>query len=129
MPKSTYRTVTYVRGIVDARDAGRCQRCGRTVGEWFSRQHRIARGAGGSALVDRPSNIVTVCGSATSAEGCHNWMESDQRATAAEQGWVLPKLNPGIDTEQEPLFTVAGWVLLDDQGGIKPCPAPARATS
>lgn len=91
----------------------------------FSRQHRIPRGAGGSALVDRPSNIVTVCGSGTT--GCHNWMENERRADAEVLGWILPKLNPDIDPEKEPLFTVDGWVLLDDLGEITPCGPPARA--
>lgn len=93
----------------------------------FSRQHRIPRGAGGSNLVDRPSNLVTLCGSATSPDGCHNWAEHGHRTDAEVLGYLLPKLNPAIDPESEPIFIhSAGWVLLDDTGGVTPCSEPRR---
>lgn len=112
-----------VRLVVDARDAGRCRRCGHAVGEDFSRHHRIPRGAGGSSRVDRPSNLVTVCGSGTT--GCHGRIESERDAHKV-LGWILPKLNPDIDPETEPLFTIDGWVLLDDQGELVACAEPRR---
>lgn len=126
-PRSPRRVVARVHAIVDGRDNGHCRRCGRLVGEQFSRQHRIPRGAGGSALVERPSNLVTLCGSATSPEGCHNWAEHDHRADAEILGYLLPKLNPDIDPAKEPIFIHSdGWVLLDDAGGVTPCAAPRR---
>lgn len=125
MPKAPTSVSRRVKQLVDVRDDGRCRRCGRAVGEQFSRQHRIPRGAGGSALVDRVSNLVTLCGSATT--GCHNWAEHDNRSHAETLGYLLPKLNPDIDPETEPIFVHQyGWVLLDDQGGITPCAAPRR---
>mgnify|MGYP001607457040 CR=1 FL=1 len=125
MPKAPPAMSRRVKAIVDARDAGCCRRCGREVGEWFSRQHRIPRGAGGSARLDRASNIVTVCGSATT--GCHNWMEHDHRGDAEVLGYLLPKLNPDIDPETEPIFVHEhGWVLLGDDGSIEPCGPPRR---
>lgn len=124
MPKAPVSISRRVKVTVDARDAGVCRRCGREVGDVFSRQHRIPRGAGGSAVVDRVSNLVTVCGSATSASGCHNWMENEHRADAERLGWILPKLNPDIDPATEPLFTIDGWVLLTDDGQIVPCGPP-----
>lgn len=123
MPTASARDSKAAKAIVDARDGGRCRRCGHECGDDFSRQHRIPRGAGGSAVLDRPSNLVTVCGSATT--GCHGWMES-RRTDAALLGYILPKLNPDIDPETEPLFTYDGWVLLNDQGGVEPCAAPRR---
>lgn len=121
MPTASSSISRKAKAVVDARDGGRCRRCGHECGDNFSRQHRIARGAGGSAVLDRPSNLVTVCGSATT--GCHEWMES-RRTDAALLGYVLPKLNPDIDPETEPLFTIDGWVLLLDDGQVIPC-APA----
>jgi 5-methylcytosine-specific restriction protein A len=127
MSKSSAAVVRQLHLVVDARDQGRCRRCGREVGEWFSRQHRIPRGAGGSARVDRPSNLITLCGSATSSEGCHNWAEHGSRTDAELLGYLLPKLNPDIDPELEPVFTHEfGWVLLDDAGNITPCAEPRR---
>lgn len=126
MPASTAAHVRRVHAVVDARDEGRCRRCGRLVGEWWSRQHRIPKGAGGSALVDRPSNLVTLCGSATSPEGCHHWAE-DRRQDAEILGYLLPKLNPDIDPATEAIFIHSdGWVLLDDGGGVTQCGQPRR---
>ena len=123
MPTAPARESKAAKAIVDARDGGVCRRCGHEVGDDFSRQHRIPKGAGGSALLDRPSNLVTVCGSATTK--CHGWMEHN-RTDAEVLGYILPKLNPDIDPETEPLFTIDGWVLLDDQGGVEPCDPPRR---
>lgn len=125
MPKASWRVAHDAQVLVDLRDGNSCRRCGRPVWEEdYSRHHRIPRGAGGSALVDRASIIVKVCGSGTT--GCHGWIE-EHRTDAEVLGWILPKLNPDIDPEAEPLFTIDGWVLLDDQGGIAPCAAPNRA--
>lgn len=128
MPRSTSYQLRKAFRVVDARDGGRCRRCGREVGEMFSRQHRIPRGAGGSARLDRPSNLITLCGSATSPEGCHNWAEHEGRSDAELLGYLLPKLNPDIDPEAEPVFVHEyGWVLLGDDGSITPCGTPHRA--
>jgi hypothetical protein len=109
------------RGVVLARDGTTCQCCGCDVtNKLASIQHRVPRGAGGSARVNRPSNGVLVCGSATTPGSCHNRMEHVDRLWAERTGWLLPKCNPDIDTTQEPLFTFAGWRLLDDLGGSLP---------
>lgn len=121
MPKSSKREIDAFRAVVLERDGTTCQCCGIDVTlKLASIQHRIPRGAGGSARVNRPSNGVLVCGSATTPGSCHNWMEHEDRTEAERQGWLLPKLNADIDTTQEPLLTYRGWVVLDDFGGSIP---------
>lgn len=116
------------REVVLARDDNTCQLCGTNVlYKLASVQHRIPRGAGGSARVNRPSNGILVCGSATTPGSCHNWMEHEDRQRAEALGYILPKLNPDIDPTQEPILTHEwGWVLLGDDGSRTPC-APKEA--
>jgi len=122
LPKSTRSEMDAFREVVLARDGTTCQCCGIDLtNKLASVQHRIPRGAGGSALVNRPSNGVLVCGSATTPGSCHQWMEADDRLTAKAQGWLLPKNNPDIDPTQEPLLTYRGWELLADDGSRTPC--------
>lgn len=129
MPKAPPAKRRSVMSLVNHRDGDNCRRCGcgwAEAGYMFSRHHRIPRGAGGSALVDRASIVVTLCGSGTT--GCHGWVEQ-HRADAEILGYLLPKLNPDIDPEQEPIFVHEfGWVLLGDDGSITPCAAPRRWT-
>lgn len=127
MPKATAAEVRRVRALVDARDSGFCRRCGRPTWDGdFSRHHRIPHGAGGSALVDRASNVVTLCGSGTT--GCHGHVEGN-REESEILGYLLPKLNPDIDTELEEIFVHEyGWVVLGDDGSITACAAPRRWT-
>lgn len=124
MPKATAAETRKAKRLVDERDGDNCRRCGQpTWGDDFSRHHRIPRGAGGSALVDRASNILKLCGSGST--GCHGWVER-RRNSAELLGYLLPKLNPDIDPATEPIFIHEhGWVLLDDTGGITPCAAPS----
>lgn len=125
MPKSSRREMDAFREVVLARDGTTCQCCGVDVmHKLASIQHRIPRGAGGSALVNRPSNGVLVCGSATTPGSCHNWMEHEERAIAEAQGWLLPKCNADIDPEQEPILLFDGWHLLSDDGSRTPTPSP-----
>lgn len=60
---------------------GCCEVCGRIIrdGEDFSRQHRRARGMGGSKRPDTNSlaNLLLACGSATSPDGCHYRIEAN----------------------------------------------------
>lgn len=113
--------------MVLKRDQNTCQRCGVNVlYKLASIQHRIPRGAGGSAKVWQASNLALVCGSATTPGSCHNWMEHEERKQAEDEGWLLPKNNPFIDTTLEPLLTYRGWVLLDDVGGYMECLPPRQ---
>lgn len=107
-----------VRVQVDERDGGACRRCGRPLhGNRFSRHHRKPRGMGGANRRDagRLSNIVLLCGSATSAGGCHEWVERN-RAEATQAGWIVPSW---ADPEQVPIRTQHGEDLwLRDNGSI-----------
>ena len=128
MVKSSRRDFDAFRqGVLD-RDGTTCQLCGADVTlKLASVQHRIPRGAGGSARVNRVSNGILVCGSATTPHSCHNWMEHEDRQGAEDLGYILPKLNSDIDPTQEPILTHEwGWVLLSDEGGRTPC-APKEA--
>lgn len=116
MPKATAQARREARAIVLERDQNTCQRCGvNLLYKLASVQHRRPRGAGGSALVDTPSNLVLVCGSATTPDSCHNWMEHEDRATANDQGWLIAKLSQ-THPSNVPLLTIHGWVLLTDDG-------------
>jgi hypothetical protein len=111
--------------LIDVRDEGVCACCGAVLGEWFSRQHRVARGQGGSSdpVINSPANAVSLCGSATSV-GCHLAAESRAQIMYDAGFW----LHPGEDPRAVPLrHYVHGWVLLDMAGGWSPVPAPAGA--
>lgn len=113
------RTDRQVRRLVKERDLGRCARCGYTIygGEMYSLQHRKPKRSGGSRdpLVHSAANQILVCGSATSAGGCHEWMEHN-RTEALGNGWLLhDKENP---TVKPVLIAQFGLVLLDVDGGF-----------
>lgn len=101
------------RQIVYERDNWRCLGCGRDVSQmqWRSVQHRKARGVGGTNDL---SNLVTLCGSATSP-GCHLWAESRDDEAAA-RGLYVPSWN---DPREIPVVTWTGKaVYLHDDGGV-----------
>ena len=116
-----------VRALVLARDDYRCVRCGQSVlGQPYSLQHRRARGIGGTRRPDTngAANLLTACGTATSAGGCHTWMESHPIA-AGELGYrIAQRANP---TDRPVWIHDRGWVLLDDHGGRHPVAAPHNA--
>lgn len=73
------------------RAGGRCEICGRPVtGQEFSRHHRRARGSGGTSLdwVNDVANLLLLCGSATTPDGCHRLVET-QRHLAYANGWAI----------------------------------------
>ena len=107
----------HVKEIVDLRANGFCEFCCRPIGEigWFSRQHRIPRGAGGSRdpKVNSVSNLIVLCGSATSS-GCHLRAES-QRHWAKQVGLLLDRIQ---DPANAPVLYQLGWARLDNEGGV-----------
>lgn len=105
--------------LVFARDGGCCIRCGKAVrfearGEDFSVQHRRARGRGGDTRPETnlPANLVILCGSATSAGGCHEHVER-RRVEARLAGLALRWAQ---DPSTVPLLTWWGPVYLDNEG-------------
>ena len=115
MPKATRAVQEAARRLVRERDGHRCQMCGRSIVDYPSSiHHRINKGNGGSAQYERASLLIRMCGTGTT--GCHGWVTTEPRR-AGLWGWLLPRNNPDIDPEQEPILTYRGWVLLDDEGG------------
>lgn len=113
-----------VSAAIMLRDGG-CVRCGGAChgerGRDFSLQHRRARGMGGSRRQDtnEPQNGIVLCGSATSAGGCHQWVESN-RLAARDHGWAIWQ-------SEDPLTVIVdhrqlGMVFLHSNGswGSKP---------
>jgi len=115
MPRASRAVQEAARRIVRERDGHRCQMCGVSiVDQPSSIHHRRRRGMGGSALLERASNLVRLCGTGTT--GCHGFVES-QRTLATVRGWLLGYLD---DPEATPLQCYDGWMLLDDQGSRIP---------
>lgn len=122
MPKATRAVMEAARTIVRQRDGHRCQMCGCSiVDQPSSIHHRRRRGMGGSALLERPSNLVRLCG--TGITGCHGFVESE-RALATTRGWLLGFLD---DPETTPLRCFDGWQLLSDTGDRAPYLGEATA--
>lgn len=123
MPKATRKDIEAARTLVRARDEQRCQMCGRWLWESgsYSVHHRLNRGRGGSALLERASILIHLCGDGVL--GCHGWVTNHPEA-AAQTGWLLPRNNPDIDPTREPILTFEGWRILDDQGGWTSCESP-----
>lgn len=105
--------------IVDERAEGNCEFCSRALdlfGKQLSRQHRIPRGMGGSKdpKVNAPSNLIVLCGSATTPGGCHHRAES-RRIWAMENGLLLGRhTNPA----SAPVLYRGRWALLTDDGAV-----------
>lgn len=110
-----------VRELVDERDDWTCACCGNSVyGRPFSRQHRVARGMGGTSdpALNRPSNIVLLCGTATT--GCHLACEQRELAMYELGFWRKQHENPA----QIPVaHAIYGWCLLLDDGTVEPLPS------
>lgn len=130
MPRASRKVQEDARTVVLERDNNTCQRCGANVlYKLASVQHRIARGRGGTASlrVWSPSNMVLMCGSATTPGSCHNFVENEEREQGKDEGWVLPMNNPSIDPANEPILLYDGWHLLSDDGSRTPYLGEATA--
>lgn len=90
------------RNMLWVRARGRCELCGRdlTGGHPFSRHHRRPRGMGGTSLewVNDITNLLLLCGTATTPGGCHQMVES-QRLLAVANGWLIPAGSPYLPAE------------------------------
>lgn len=115
-----------VRRLVRERWGTRCAACGISViGRPWSIQHRSARGMGGTSdpAVNRPSNLVLLCGSATSPGGCHLLCEQRDPDMHGRGFWLWswedPRAIP-VMVESEHRSGVTAW--LDDLGGWSAAP-------
>ena len=103
-----------VRALVWQRDKGRCVACARVLrdGDWWSIQHRKARGQGGG---NDPCNLILLCGSATSA-GCHRRAEDRDRDFNGRGYWLHSWEDPA--TTGVMVFSPGGsgetaWATMD----------------
>jgi hypothetical protein len=116
-----------VRGLVLARDGFQCIACGKSAGgacTWWSIQHRKARGQGGGNDL---SNLILLCGSATSP-GCHRRCEDRDREMQARGYWLESWQDPR--TEPVMLFSQHGsgiTVWLTPDGGYSTEPPGGEA--
>lgn len=112
MPKASRAVIDASRNIVHERDQGRCQMCGIYITDGNGAvHHRTPKGMGGSALLESPANLVTLCGR-TNVEGCHGKAHSNPQ-WARNHGWIVSR---NFNPEDIPVDTVDGWVLLSDDG-------------
>jgi hypothetical protein len=106
----------HVKAIVDERDDWHCAACGNSVwGRPYSRQHRVARGMGGTSdpRLNAPSNLVLLCGSATSPGGCHLLCEQRDERMNELGFWLKNSQRPWLEPVAHARY---GWVyLLDEQ--------------
>ncbi len=77
-----------------------CELCsaelGDRRGEDYSVHHRRPRQMGGTrwAGINLPSNLLILCGSATTPGGCHAFVESNRSASVAAGWLVLSRQDP-----------------------------------
>jgi hypothetical protein len=104
-----------VRSVVLDRDQYACLACGKPVGlpgTWWSIQHRLARGQGGTNDL---FNLILLCGSATSA-GCHLRCEQRDREMQAMGYWLESWQNPAAEpvmVHSEHGSGVTVWLAAD----------------
>jgi 5-methylcytosine-specific restriction protein A len=97
-----------VRGIVMARDAGRCRRCG-AIGHEI--QHRIGRGMGGSSrgIVNDPSALVLMC------RPCHKFI-TEHPGIAYETGWAIRRSSHELPSEVPLMVLDGSQLFLTEEG-------------
>ena len=96
-----------VRALVLERDGYRCARCGRPAGPGigpYSLQHRLARGVGGDSS---PSNLVVLCGSATTL--CHGEVEARKSRDDIDHGYRL-------ESPEDPRLIPVDYFMPDGSG-------------
>lgn len=105
------------RELVLERDDFRCVSCGLPImSQQWSMQHRKARGVGGG---NAPSNLIILCGSATSPGGCH--LAAEQRDERSRD------LGYRVESWQDPREVAVyhkafGLVWLTDSGEVSYSP-------
>jgi hypothetical protein len=99
---SSSRIPSPIRSAVVKRDGWSCQRCGRNLFDTirYGLQHRRPRQMGGSKLLHTMANLVVLCGWSTDEGTCTAWVEVEDRAGAARDGWLVPN---GVTPEEWPV--------------------------
>lgn len=115
-PKDTGPDRT-TRETVLERDDWRCVACSKVVlNQPYSLQHRVARQMGGTSdpASNSPVNLITLCGSATTPDGCHLWCEQ-RSGEASDLGYWMPSWRNPADVPVH--HALHGLVYLTDDGG------------
>jgi len=110
--------VDAIRPMVQMRDDYRCVVSGTQYGRTspcegnITMQHRVGRGAGGSALFDGPPWLIVMCLR-------HNVLETssaDFAAVCLANGWSIRRNAIDLDAARIPVLYRDGWYLLDSDG-------------
>lgn len=115
-PRNTGPTAV-TRKAVFARASNSCERCGKAITGAYSIHHRKPRGMGGTKdpAANSPSNLVLLCGSATTPDGCHTSVEKFRQA-AINTGWIVTRT---ADPAKVPIkFPTGRWYLLNEDGSL-----------
>ena len=121
--------VEEIRPMLYIRDDYRCVVSGTPVGATspcegnITLQHRIGRGAGGSARFDTTAHLVVMCLR-------HNVLETssaDFAAACLTNGWSLRRNAVDVDPTQIPVRYRDGWYVLDADGCSRQRVHPAIA--
>jgi hypothetical protein len=115
VPKSLHDAIV-------ARDEALCARCRtNTTDRPHSVHHRQPRGMGGSGQRrNTPANLIVLCGSATSPDGCHLFVES-HRDWAKSHGFLVPR---GLDPATRPVLRYGQTWLIPADGEWVPSDPP-----
>lgn len=109
-PRNTGPSAATRKAVIE-RAAGRCERCGKTITGDYSIHHRKPRGMGGTKdpVANSPANLILLCGSATSPDGCHTTVERFRRSAMAT-GFIVART---ADPSKVPVKRHDGWVILN----------------
>lgn len=108
---------TTLRRMVLLRCGGRCERCGRALGEYWECHHRKLRSQGGP---DDVRNLIALhpdCHNPGSPGSVHHSPRIARQGGYMVPGWADPAVEPL-------LLWGSRWVLLTEGGTYAPTPAP-----
>jgi hypothetical protein len=106
--------VDRIRERIFERDEGTCVAGPASCVGGLTVQHAIGRGMGGSAALDHPSLLRTMCSG-------HNGLieqSAEFRVVAEINGWAIRRFAASVDVLAVPVrYPGARWFLLDDDFG------------
>jgi hypothetical protein len=106
--------VDRIREQIFERDERTCLALSSSCSGPLTIQHAIGRGMGGSAELDRPSLLRTLC----LGHNLRIEQSATARAEAEANGWSIPRFRLGIlDVDVPVRYPGARWFLLDDDFG------------